>query len=166
MLDEQVVTAVATGNLKAISEQPALLSNLAYNNAVASNNLGQQNAVANQQAGNEMGLSLVANATNTISNLGPLASRSAVDVLTNNELAQTIADLKSAVQAFDPSNASGGVLKVGPFTLSLDGQGRLVIVPTRREDFEFVIPGGFTREQVEVRSDPNVGIRIRVRETR
>lgn len=99
-LNEEVVSAVAIGNLKAISEQPAMLSNLAYSNTVTNTNLSQQNAVANQQAMNELGISIVAKASNTVSNLGPLEARSAVDILTNNELAQTLADLKSTLQAF------------------------------------------------------------------
>lgn len=100
-LPEDVLSAVAVTNLKAIAEQPAMLSNLAYSNVVVNTNLSQQNAVANQQAMNELGISIVAKATNTVSNLGPLEARSAVDVLTNDELAQTIADLKAAVQAFN-----------------------------------------------------------------
>ena len=99
-LPEEVVSAIATANVKAIAEQPAMLSNLAYSNLVANTNLSQQNAVANQQAMNELGISVVAKATNTVSNLSPLEARSAVDVLTNNELAQTIADLKAALQTF------------------------------------------------------------------
>lgn len=100
-LPEEVVSAVAIGNLKAISEQPAMLSNLAYSNTVANTNLSQQNAVANQQAMNELGISIVAKASNTVSNLGPLEARSAVDILTNDELAQTIADMKATLQAFN-----------------------------------------------------------------
>ncbi|MFL6628036.1 MAG: R body protein [Burkholderiaceae bacterium] len=99
-LPEEVVTAVAIGNLKAISEQPAMLSNLAYSNTVANTNLSQQNAVANQQAMNELGISIVAKASNTVSNLSPMEARAAVDVLTNDELAQTIADMKATLQAF------------------------------------------------------------------
>lgn len=99
-LHEEVVSAVAIGNLKAIAEQPAMISNLAYSNLVANTDLAQKNAVANQQAMNEVGLSIVAKASNTVSNLGPLEARSAVDILTNDELAQTIADLKATVQAF------------------------------------------------------------------
>ncbi|MBO9722681.1 R body protein [Xanthomonas phaseoli pv. dieffenbachiae] len=79
-----------------------MLSNLAYSNTVANTNLSQQNAVANQQAMNELGISIVAKASNTISNLGPLEARSAVDILTNDELAQTIADMKATLQAFAP----------------------------------------------------------------
>jgi hypothetical protein len=99
-LDGQIIEAVAIGNLKSISEQPAMLSNLAYANLVANTNLSQQNAVANQQALNELGVSILGKAVNVVSNLGPLEARSAVDTLTNDELAQTIADLKATLQAF------------------------------------------------------------------
>jgi hypothetical protein len=99
-MPEDIVSAVAIGNLKSISEQPAMLSNLAFANTVATTNLSHQNAVANQHAMNDLGLSIVAKASNTISNLGPLEARSAVDILTNNELAQTIADMKATLQAF------------------------------------------------------------------
>ena len=93
-------TVVAIANLKSIAEQPAMLSNLAYANSIANTNLSQQNAVANQQAMNELGISIVGKTVNTVSNLGPLEARSAVDILTNNELAQTIADLKTTIAAF------------------------------------------------------------------
>ncbi|GHH57390.1 MULTISPECIES: R body protein [Gammaproteobacteria] len=99
-LHEDVVSAVAIGNLKSIAEQPAMISNLAFSNLTANTDLAQKNAVSNQQAMNGLGLSIVAKAANTVSNLGPLEARSAVDILTNDELAQTIADLKATVQAF------------------------------------------------------------------
>lgn len=96
----QVVTVLGITNLKSIGEQPAMLANLTYSNVIANTNLSQQNAVSNQQAMNELGVSIVGKTVNMISNLGPLEARSAVDVLTNDELAQTIADLKATVQAF------------------------------------------------------------------
>lgn len=100
VLPSDIVQSVAIGNLKAIAEQPAMISNLTYGNTVANNNLSQQNAVANQQAMNELGVAITGRTAARIGNLGPLEARSAVDVLTNNELAQTLADLKSTVQAF------------------------------------------------------------------
>ena len=99
-LPSDIVQSVAIGNLKSISEQPAMISNLAYSNVITTTNLSQQNAVSNQQAMNEVGISVVGKTVNNVANLGPLEARSAVDILTNDELAQTIADLKSAVQAF------------------------------------------------------------------
>jgi len=166
MLDEQVVTAVATGNLKAISEQPAMLSNLAYSNVLSTNNLGQQNAVSNQQAGNQLAVPLVAKATNTIANLGPMASRSAVDVLTNDELAQTIADLKSAVQAFAGGSGGGGILRLADLQLRIDDRGQLVVVLGDRTSLDIFIPGSFTSEQVRVSADSSTGVTVRVRKTR
>lgn len=159
MLDEQVVSAVATGNLKAISEQPAMLSNLAYSNVVSTSNLGQQNAVSNQQAGNQLGVPLVAKAVNTIGNLGPMAARSAVDVLTNNELAQSIADLKASVDAFADPRGGHRLRPLLDFNLSIGREGELVIgkpVPT------IFIPGSIAREDIEiVLGDRGVFIRVK-----
>lgn len=102
-LPSDIVQSVAIGNLKAIAEQPAMISNLAYGNTVANTNLSQQNAVANQQAMNELGVAITGRTVARVGNLGPLEARSAVDVLTNDELAQTLADLKSTLQAFTPT---------------------------------------------------------------
>lgn len=99
-LPSDIVQSVAIGNLKCISEQPAMISNLAYANLVSNTNLSQQNAVSNQQAMNELGIAVVGKTVNNVANLGPLEARSAVDILSNNELAQTIADLKATLQAF------------------------------------------------------------------
>lgn len=96
----ETVTVIGVTNLKSVGEQPAMLSNLAYSNTVSNTNLSQQNAVANQQAMNELGIAVVGKTVNKVSDLGPLEARSAVDILTNNELAQTIADLKASLQAF------------------------------------------------------------------
>jgi hypothetical protein len=114
---ENVVEGVAVGNLKSIAEQPAMLSNLAFANVAFSNNLAQQNAVANQQAMNETGVAATSKAVKAVASIGPLEARSAVDVLTNDEIAQTIADLKATVAAFV---SQGG----GP-----SGQGGTPVVP-------------------------------------
>ncbi|CAM3473149.1 hypothetical protein [Paracidovorax anthurii] len=166
MLDEQVVSAVAIGNLKAISEQPAMLSNLAYSNVVTTNNLGQQNAVSNQRAVGELGLPLVAKATNTISNIGPLEARSAVDVLTNDELAQTIADLKAVVDAFAGAGGKvpGGLLKRlrGLIDVGLRLEGDMVVVPP--ELTPILIPGSIAKEDIQIVIE-NRGVIIKVKPT-
>ena len=100
-IDQGVIDAVAIGNLKSISEQPAMLSNLAYSNTVTNTNLSMQNAVSNQQAMNELGISIVGKTVNKVSDLGPLEARSAVDILTNDEVAQAILDLTASIKAFD-----------------------------------------------------------------
>lgn len=98
-LPDDVVSAVAITNLKSVGEQPAMLANLAYSNTLTNTNLAQQNAVANQQAMNELGIAIVAQGTRTVGNARPQEARSAVDVLTNNELAQTIADINATTKA-------------------------------------------------------------------
>lgn len=164
MLNEEVLSAVAIGNLKAISEQPAMLSNLAFSNVVSTNNLGQQNAVANQQAVGELGVSIVAKGSNTISNIGPLEARSAVDILTNNELAETIADLKATLQAFDGSSGKGGagvrslLKKLIDLGVRIDEDGRVIVSPGTT----VIFPGKFTHEQVEVRIE-NHGVVVKVK---
>lgn len=166
MLDEQIVSAVATGNLKAISEQPALLSNLAYSNVVSTNNLGQQNAVANQQAGNQISAPIVAKAVNTVSDIGPMDSRSAVDVLTNDELAQTVADLKASVEAFAASQKGGKHLRLRDLDLLINEQGQLVVVVPDGRALEVFIPGKFSKDDVEVAVDTGRGIVLRVKRSR
>lgn len=94
-IDQGVIDAVSIGNLKSIAEQPAMLSNLAYSNTVANTNLAAQNAVANQQALNELGISVLGKTVNVVSNLGPLEAKSAQEILTGNALAEMIADLKA-----------------------------------------------------------------------
>lgn len=168
MLDEQIVSAVATGNLKAISEQPALLSNLAYSNVLSTNNLGQQNAVSNQQAGNQISAPIVAKAVNTVSDLGPMDSRSAVDVLTNDELAQTIADLKAAVEAFAGSKGGGkDHLRLRDFVFTINDTGQLVIaIPDGKSNLDVFIPGKFSKEDVEVVVDTGRGVLLRLKRTK
>ncbi|WP_345776015.1 hypothetical protein [Rhodanobacter sp. K2T2] len=157
---------MATGNLKAISEQPALLSNLAYSNVVSTTNLGQQNAVANQQAGNQISTPIVAKAVNTVSDLGPMDSRSAVDVLTNNELAQTIADLKASVEAFAAPHKGAKHLRLRDLDLAINDQGQLVVVVPDGRALEVFIPGKFTKDDVEVAVDTGRGIVLRVKRSR
>jgi 5-enolpyruvylshikimate-3-phosphate synthase len=93
---DPVTEAVAISSLKSISEQPAMLSNLAYSNTVVNTNLAAQNAVANQQAINELGVSILGKMVNVISNLGPLEAKSAQEILSGNTLAEQISDLKAA----------------------------------------------------------------------
>ncbi|MEO6278178.1 hypothetical protein [Roseateles sp.] len=161
-LNDEVVSAVAIGNLKAISEQPAMLSNLAFANAVASTNLGQQNAVSNQRTVGELGLSVLAGGTNTVGNLGPMEARSAVDVLSNNELAQTIADLKSTLAAFarPPDGKPPIPLPLLRDLLALGLRlvdGALVVPPS----IKVRIPGRFQREDLSILLDDG-GITLKV----
>ncbi len=89
-------------------QQTAVLANISLGNVIANINLAQQNAVANQQAMNQVGATVTGKVVNAVLNIGPLEARSAQDVLSNNELAQTIADLKAALESFSHSTGSGG----------------------------------------------------------
>ena len=93
-----IIEGIAIGNLKSISEQPAMLSNLAYSNTVVNTNLSMQNAVANQQAMNELGVAVTGKTINRLINLGPLEAISTTQVLTGNTVAEEILDLKAAIQ--------------------------------------------------------------------
>ena len=98
-------TDASVPNAEVIASQPAMLSNLLFANLVANINLSQQNAVAAQQALNELGLAILAKSVNLISNLSPEEARSDVALLTGNSLAETLADLKATLQAFQPVTA-------------------------------------------------------------
>lgn len=104
-LPSGVIQSVAIGNLKAIAEQPAMISNLAFGNLVANTNLSQQNAVAYQQAMNELGMAVVGRVAGTVSNLSPLESRASVDVLTQNNLAELVTSLKAVLAELQALNA-------------------------------------------------------------
>jgi hypothetical protein len=103
-LDAGVVEAVAIGNLKSISEQPAMLSNLAFSNTITNTNLSAQNAVANQQAINELGVSILGKTVNVVANLGPLESKSAQEILTGNTMGELISNLKAATENLNAAN--------------------------------------------------------------
>lgn len=76
-------------------------ANLGYANVTTNVNVSAQNAVSNQQAHSQLNRSVVGMSVNQVSNLGPLEARSSVDVLTDNELAQTLADLRAVLDGFD-----------------------------------------------------------------
>lgn len=108
-----VVESVAIANAKSVAEQPAILANLALSNVIANINLAQQNAVSNQQALNEIGVSVVGKVVNLLTTLGPLEAMSAEKVLTGNAVAEEIADLKAALQAFTGQAPGGGTAEKG-----------------------------------------------------
>jgi len=96
-IPEDIRQAVAISNIKAIAEQPAMLSNLAYSNLVSNVNLSQQNAISNQQAMNQLTMTITSKAVNRISNLSPTEAASVDSVLTAKQLAEQIAQLRSVL---------------------------------------------------------------------
>lgn len=107
---ENIHQVLEIADLHANGGQASRLSNLTHANITANTNRGAQNAIANQQAHSLLNVSILGKAANKVQNLGPLEARSSVDILTNNEIAQTLMDLKGAVQAF----AGGGGSPVPP----------------------------------------------------
>jgi hypothetical protein len=106
-VNPMITDAVATSNVTSIASQPAMLSNLAFANLVQNVNLSQQNAVSNQQAMNQLGITVTGKVVNLIANLSPLEAASATHVLTGNTVAEDIADLRAALEvAGTPSTNS------------------------------------------------------------
>ncbi len=81
----------------AASQQASLLSNLAYSNQVASNNLAAKAQLSHQDASNRLRQSILANAVRSVQSANPSTARSAVALLTSNAAAENIADLNAAV---------------------------------------------------------------------
>ena len=88
--------SLAIANVKSVAEQPAMLSNLAFSNLITNNNLSQQNAVSNQQAMNQLGLTVTGKAINRVSNLSSEEAVAILKIDTGNELAVQLAELKAA----------------------------------------------------------------------
>ncbi len=68
--DTHEVPAIADG--KSVAEQAAFLSNLALADVISNINLAQQNAVSNQQAMNQLGLTITGKAVNFILDRSPV----------------------------------------------------------------------------------------------
>ncbi|MDB9516059.1 RebB family R body protein [Roseofilum reptotaenium CS-1145] len=68
-IPDDIQESIAISNAKSVAEQPAMLANLAFANLVANTNLSQQNAVSNQQAMNQLAMSITAKVINKISDL-------------------------------------------------------------------------------------------------
>jgi hypothetical protein len=97
-LRDDGIDAVAWARLTSVSEQPALLANLAHANAVAINALAGQNAVAHQQAMNQMGIAITGTTVHLL-HAARGGRQSVTPVLTANVLALEIASLARAVRA-------------------------------------------------------------------
>jgi len=99
-LPDDIRESIAIGNVKSVGEQPSMLSNLAYANLISNVNLAQQNAVSNQQAMNQLQITVTGKAVNRVSDLSPLEAVAVTKLDTGNDVAQQLADLKATVNAF------------------------------------------------------------------
>ena len=101
-LPDDIRESIAIGNVKSVAEQPSMLSNLAYANLISNVNLSQQNAVSNQQAHNQLGITVTGKAVNLVANLSPMEATAVVKLDTGNDVAQQLADIKGTLGAFNP----------------------------------------------------------------
>ena len=97
--------SVAIANVKSVAEQSAMLANLSFSNLLTNNNLSQQNAVSFQQSTNQLDITVTAKGVNRISDLGPLEAVSTTEVLTSNDLARLIAELRAVTAKGKPAGA-------------------------------------------------------------
>jgi hypothetical protein len=103
-LPDDIRESIAVANVKSVAEQPAMLSNLAYANLVSNINLSQQNAVSNQQAMNQLLITVTGKIVNMLANLSPLEAAAATGLFTGDDLASRIADLKATEQSPAPAH--------------------------------------------------------------
>jgi len=102
-LPTDIIQSVAISNLNSISQQAAMLSNLAFSNTVANTNLSHQNAVANQQSMNELGVAVTGKVVNLLTALGPVEVKSCNELLSGNMLAEAILNLNAILKTFSPT---------------------------------------------------------------
>jgi hypothetical protein len=98
---DQINNVLELTSLNANGSHPARIANVAHANLTSSVNRSAQNAVANQQAHTQLNLTLVGKMTNKVQNLEPGSARSVVEILTDNDLAETLISLKAVVASLD-----------------------------------------------------------------
>lgn len=102
-LPDDIRESIAIGNVKSVAEQSSMLSNLAYANLISNVNLSQQNAVSNQQAMNQLGLTVTGKVVNLVANLSPMEAVAVVKLDTGNDVAEQLADIKGTLASFNPT---------------------------------------------------------------
>ena len=101
-LPDDIRESIAIGNVKSVAEQSSMLSNLAYANLISNVNLSQQNAVSNQQAMNQLGVTVTGKVVNLVANLSPMEAVAVVKMDTGNDIAEQLSDIKGTLSAFAP----------------------------------------------------------------
>jgi len=86
-LPKGIVGAVATSNVAAIGEQPAILANLALGNLIANVNLAQQNAVSGQQSLNQLQMTVLGKLVEQLTGVSVLQAAAVKAQFTPDEIA-------------------------------------------------------------------------------
>src|SRR5258708_4408593 len=98
-VNEQVVDSVASANLKNLGDQPAFYAGLGYANAIAHQQAMQQQMVTAQAGYTAITQATVTAAVKSLLSTTPEQAVSDSKLLTGNDLASTLANLLSALQA-------------------------------------------------------------------
>ncbi len=101
---DDIRESVAIANVKSVAEQPAMLSNLSFSNLLTNNNLSQQNAVSFQQSMNQVAVTVTAKGVNRISDTSPMEAMAVTELLTSNDLAAQIAQLRAVTKRAPPAS--------------------------------------------------------------
>jgi hypothetical protein len=91
--------AGAVEDLLAIAQQGAMVSNLAFANQVRNTDLAGQTQLLRQQGMSQLRLAILAKATGQVQASSALQARAAVEALSGDEAAQTLAGLRAALAA-------------------------------------------------------------------
>ena len=105
-LPDDIRESIALGSFCGIAGQPSSLSNLAYSNMIANNNLTQQNTVANQQAMNQVARAVLGDVVNLVANVSPMEAVAVTKMDTGNDVAQQLMDLKAAIAGGQSANVT------------------------------------------------------------
>jgi len=103
--DGVIATSINTASVESVSGGAIGTSNLSFGDVNSNVNLSQQNAFSNQQRLNQLNVGVLGKTVNKVSNYQPKTVRSELYALTDNSLAETLSDLRAALEAF---NGSGG----------------------------------------------------------
>lgn len=104
---EEINEVTAATALTCNGNQSTLIANLAYSNSVQVQDGSAKNALTNQQALSQLAIAVLGKSTNAVQNLGAAQTRSAVEVLTGNEVASQEVSLGATLAAFAGKGPSG-----------------------------------------------------------
>ena len=135
VLPDDIRESIALGSFCGIAGQPSSLSNLAFSNTIANNNLTQQNTVANQQAMNQVAKAVLGDAVNLVANLSPMEAVAVVKMDTGNDIAQQLTDLKAAIAGGQSANVAPPPQPLNPKRNPAGG----VVLTTTIDDFPITL---------------------------
>ena len=108
-VNEQITDAVTQSNVKNLGDAPGEAMAVIYQFLAQATGISMQNAVTAQQNMTTLGHTATAASLNLINTNDPIAaSVSAQEILSGNQLAQTLAELAAAVTGLEAIIGDGG----------------------------------------------------------